>query len=97
MDLQDILLLPLINKYATLPKISFDYAVLEKETRIKVIPYSGKWKDVGTWNTMAEVMADKTKGNVMLDNSCDNTNVVNELDIPILCIILVESLLHIPP
>ena len=75
----------LINKYATLPKISFDYAVLEKESKIKVIRYSGKWKDVGTWNMMAEVMADKTKGNVMLDNSCDNTNVVNELDIPVLC------------
>ena len=34
---------------------------------------------------MAEVMADKTKGRVVLDDTCENTNVVNELNIPILC------------
>ena len=34
---------------------------------------------------MAEVMADKTKGKVVLDEVCENTNVVNELNIPILC------------
>lgn len=74
----------LFANYGSLPKISFDYAVVEKESNIKVIRYAGSWKDVGTWNMMAEVMADKTKGNVILDNTCENTNVVNELDIPIL-------------
>ena len=34
---------------------------------------------------MAEVMADKTKGKAVLDETCENTNVVNELNIPILC------------
>ena len=52
----------LFNKYDTLTKISFDYAVVEKEPSIQVLRYSGDWKDVGTWNMMAEVMADKTKG-----------------------------------
>ncbi len=75
----------LYNKYETLEKISFDYAVVEKEQSIQVMRYSGEWKDVGTWNMMAEVMADKTKGKVMLDEACENTNVVNELNIPILC------------
>ena len=75
----------LYEKYDTLTKISFDYAVVEKEKSIKVMRYSGEWKDVGTWNTMAEVMSDVTKGNAALDETCVNTNVVNELDIPILC------------
>lgn len=66
-------------------KISFDYAVVEKESSIQVLRYSGAWKDVGTWNMMAEVMADKTKGKAILDETCENTNVVNELNIPILC------------
>ena len=66
-------------------KISFDYAVVEKEESIQVLRYSGDWKDVGTWNMMAEVMADQTKGKVVLDEKCENTNVVNELNIPILC------------
>ncbi|MBE5883507.1 MAG: cupin domain-containing protein [Lachnospiraceae bacterium] len=75
----------LYAKYDTLEKISFDYAVVEKETDIQVLRYEGAWSDVGTWNMMAEVMADATQGNVILDNTCSNTNVVNELDIPILC------------
>ena len=50
-----------------------------------MLRYSGDWKDVGTWNMMAEVMSDKTKGDVVLDETCENTNVVNELNIPVLC------------
>lgn len=75
----------LFKKYDTLTKISFDYAVVEKELNIQVLRYAGQWKDVGTWNMMAEVMADKTKGDVILDDTCKDTNVVNELNIPILC------------
>ena len=75
----------LFKKYDTLIKISFDYAVVEKEPNIQVFRYAGQWKDVGTWNMMAEVMADKTKGDVILDDTCKDTNVVNELNIPILC------------
>ncbi len=75
----------LFGKYDTLEKISFDYAVVEKEPSIQVLRFGGDWKDVGTWNMMAEVMADVTKGNVTLDDTCSNVNVINELDIPILC------------
>lgn len=75
----------LFKKYDTLTKISFDYAVVEKEPNIQVLRYAGQWKDVGTWNMMAEVMTDKTKGDVILDDTCKDTNVVNELNIPILC------------
>ncbi len=76
----------LFGKYNTLEKISFDYAVVENEQSIQVLRYGGSWKDVGTWNMMAEVMADSVKGNVILDETCVNTNVVNELNIPVLCI-----------
>lgn len=75
----------LFNKYENLTKISFDYALVEKEKSIQVLRYRGDWKDVGTWNMMAEVMADQTKGRAVLDDTCKNTNVVNELNIPILC------------
>lgn len=75
----------LFHKYDTLTKISFDYAVAEKEPSIQVLRYSGDWKDVGTWNMMAEVMAERIKGNAILDETCENTHVINELNIPILC------------
>ncbi len=74
----------LYNRYMESPKISFDYAVVEKEDSIQVLRYSGEWKDVGTWNMMAEVMADDVKGKALIDETTSDTNVVNELDIPIL-------------
>lgn len=74
----------LYAKYSTCPKISFDYAVVEKEKNIQVLRYKGQWKDVGTWNMMAEVMTDNVQGKVLLDEETKNTNVVNELGIPIL-------------
>lgn len=75
----------LYEKYDTLTKISFDYAVVEKEPSIQVMRYHGDWKDVGTWNMMAEVMADNIKGKAVMDDSCENTQIINELNIPILC------------
>lgn len=75
----------LFNQYETLTKISFDYAVVEKEPSIQVMRYTGNWKDVGTWNMIAEVMDDQTKGKVILDDTSKNTHVINELNLPILC------------
>ncbi len=75
----------LYMKYETLTKISFDYAVVEKEPSVQVMRYNGDWKDVGTWNMMAEVMADNIKGKAIMDETCENTQVVNELNIPIIC------------
>lgn len=72
------------NRYETFTKISFDYAVVEKENNIDVIKYDGEWKDIGTWNTLTEVMTDKTIGNVIMDTKCENTNVINELSMPII-------------
>ena len=35
----------LFNKYDTLNKISFDYAVVEHEPEIEVMRFAGTWKD----------------------------------------------------
>lgn len=75
----------LYQKYAKCEKISFDYAVVEKEPSIQVSRYQGEWLDVGTWNTMCDVMPTAVKGNATFDDKCSNTNAINELDLPILC------------
>lgn len=75
----------LFNKYEDLEKISFDYAVVEKEPSIQVIRYAGEWRDIGTWNMMSEVMSDNIKGNATMDETCSNVHIVNELEMPILC------------
>lgn len=75
----------LFKKYDTLEKISFDYAVVEHEPNITVMRFAGQWKDLGTWNTLTESMRTTAVGKTIFDNSCENTHVVNELDVPVLC------------
>ena len=76
----------LFANYDSLNKISFDYAVGEKEDRIKTVRFSGEWKDVGTWNALTDVMERSKVGNVLLDEKCENVHVVNELNVPILAV-----------
>ena len=59
----------LFNNYAELKKISFDYAVVEQETSLEVLRYSGPWKDLGTWNTLTEAMEEKAVGDVRICHS----------------------------
>ena len=74
----------LFNNYAELTKISFDYAVVEQETSIEVIKYSGTWKDLGTWNTLTEAMEDVAVGDVRMNKTCENVHVINEMGVPVL-------------
>ena len=74
----------LYNRYTELPKNSIDYEVVEKADSVAVVPYAGSWKDLGTWNTLTEEMAEAKSGWTVLDEeTCPNTHVVNELDIPV--------------
>ena len=75
----------LFNKYETLEKTSFDYAVVEKEKQIQVMKFDGKWKDLGTWNTLTEAMDEKIFGKGIENDKCENTHIINELNVPILC------------
>ena len=75
----------LLQQYEDLEKISFDYAVVEKEERIQVMRFQGKWKDLGTWNTLTEAMDEHTVGQVLCSETCENLHVINELNVPIVC------------
>ncbi len=83
----------LYNNYEALEKISFDYAVVEKEKNIKLVEYNGEWKDIGTWNTLCEVMSDNSIGSALVDNKSSNINIVNELDIPIIAMGLKDAVI----
>lgn len=84
------------NKYAQLPKISFDYEVVEKAESVAVVPYSGVWKDLGTWNSLTEEMPAKITGNAIAEDS-PNTHIVNELGIPIICLGVENSVVAASP
>lgn len=73
----------LLAKYESLEKISFDYAVVEKEPSIQVMRYTGQWKDLGTWNTLTESMAETGVGKNIMSDTCENVHIINELDVPV--------------
>ncbi len=41
------------TRFAELPKISIDYAVLEKADNVRMVPARFAWSDVGTWDSVA--------------------------------------------
>ena len=87
----------LFNKYETLKKISFDYAVVEHEPKIQVMRFAGQWKDMGTWNTLTEAMEEPKIGKAILNDTCENVHVLNELDVPVLCMGLKDVVVSASP
>lgn len=74
----------LYRKFSTVQKISFDYAVAEKEDKISVLRFVGTWKDLGTWNTLTESVPENVIGKGIMNENCENVHIINELNIPIL-------------
>lgn len=87
----------LFDKYASLEKISFDYAVVEKEPEIQVMRFAGEWKDLGTWNTLTEAMGSNIVGDAQMNERCRNVHVINELDVPVLCMGLEDVVVSASP
>lgn len=87
----------LYKKYGTLEKISFDYAVVEKEKKIQVVRFKGQWKDLGTWNTLTEAMEESSVGNAILDKKCRNVHIINELDMPVLAMGMQDVVISASP
>ncbi|MCP8938222.1 mannose-1-phosphate guanylyltransferase/mannose-6-phosphate isomerase [Alsobacter sp. SYSU M60028] len=51
--------------FAAAPKISIDYAVMEKTQRAGVVPVDCGWSDVGSWTAVWEVSARDAEGNAV--------------------------------
>lgn len=69
-----------VNNFNEMPDISIDYAVAEKSTNMAVMPMQGiYWNDIGSFDSIAEVLADKNGngiyGDVIADD-CQNTTIL---------------------
>ena len=58
----------LAEEFPKLPKISIDYAVMEKAGRVLMVESAFDWDDVGSWTAVAKYLADQGAGNV---GNCD--------------------------
>ena len=87
----------LFSKYETLEKISFDYAVVEKEDKIQVLRFAGEWKDLGTWNTLTEAMTENVVGKGIMNDNCEGVHILNELNVPIIAMGLHDVVISASP
>jgi len=51
------------SAYARLPKISIDYAVLEKSRRLYTIPFGHAWEDLGSWASLERIREEQADRN----------------------------------
>lgn len=51
--------------HPTLPKISVDYALMEKSTNVVMLPATFDWDDVGAWPALAKHFPPDAEGNVL--------------------------------
>ena len=86
----------MLARYDSFEKISFDYAIAEKEPSIHVIRFCGQWKDLGTWNALTEAMSDPLSGNVTADG-CENTHIINELGLPLIALGIQDAVIAATP
>ncbi|PAD67858.1 mannose-1-phosphate guanylyltransferase [Bacillus sp. 7586-K] len=84
-------------QYDELPKISFDYEIVENAQNIVTLTYNGYWKDLGTWNTLTEEMETNIIGKGILSDDSSNSNLINELDIPVTVIGVPNAIVAVSP
>lgn len=69
-----------INNFTEMPDISIDYAVAEKSTHMSVMPMQGiYWNDIGSFDSIAEVLADKNGNGIygdVITDDCQNTTIL---------------------
>ncbi|MGM2727825.1 sugar phosphate nucleotidyltransferase [Bacillus albus] len=87
----------LVQQYGSLPKISFDYEVVERTENIVALPYNGSWKDLGTWNTLTEEMGTNILGKGNMGIECEENHIINELDIPVSVLGLSNIIVAVSP
>lgn len=55
--------------WSELPDLSIDYAIMEKAECLLVMPYSGRWSDLGSWEAVCQESSPDDAGNVVQGNA----------------------------
>lgn len=71
-----------VDNFVNMPDISIDYAVAEKSQKMMMIPMENiYWNDIGSFDTIAEVLSDKDKnvfkGDILAEN-CTDTMIIGD-------------------
>ena len=70
--------------WADLPDISVDYAIMEKAANLAVMPFAGRWSDLGGWEAVWQELGPDAAGNVLSDSAtaidCTDTLLRSEVE-----------------
>jgi len=61
----------MFRHFEAMPAISIDYAIMEKTDSAVVLPMEITWSDVGSWDSVYEVMDKDKHSNVKIGNVID--------------------------
>jgi mannose-1-phosphate guanylyltransferase/mannose-6-phosphate isomerase len=53
----------MVEHFSRMPEISIDYAVLEKSNRVALLPLDLYWNDVGSWDSLHDILPHDKDGN----------------------------------
>jgi mannose-1-phosphate guanylyltransferase/mannose-6-phosphate isomerase len=56
---------PAFDRYAAIPSLPFDTAIMEKSARVAVVPCNPLWSDIGSWESLWELRQKDGDGNVI--------------------------------
>ena len=59
--------------------------------------FAGTWKDLGTWNTLTESMEEQVIGDAIMNETCRDVHIINELGMPILAMGLQDVVISASP
>jgi mannose-1-phosphate guanylyltransferase/mannose-6-phosphate isomerase len=54
------------DQFHKMPEISIDYAVMEKSDRVMVLPLDLYWSDIGSWDSLYEILSQDENGNAIV-------------------------------
>jgi mannose-1-phosphate guanylyltransferase/mannose-6-phosphate isomerase len=60
-----------LGSFGEMPNISIDYAVMEKSEKVTVLPMEIKWSDIGSWDSVYEILAKDENQNVKIGEILD--------------------------
>jgi len=61
----------MLSDFESMPNISIDYAVMEKSDKAVTIPLDIYWNDVGSWESLFDIMPKDDQGNVKVGDILD--------------------------
>lgn len=56
----------MVTSFVQMPDISIDYAIMEKSDRVVTLPLDIYWNDIGSWDSLFEVLDKDEQGNVKM-------------------------------